>query len=369
MTRAATQPRVRLGGSTWLDTLVPSGDLVITQGKHGPYELTASVTLRRRAWRHPLLRSRVRAEVLYGGLLIWGGRINDMDWDAGHFSAEGYHRETEGAACLNAAGRPTSETDTAVDQAIARGVISCRRIDTWGTGATTMADGDATHDDPEGMTLDALLDSRSAEIDCEWRVDAHRRLEQYTDDDAVKWVVPPGVVSMGTATDDRIDRVLLSYRDSGDSDLRRMTGYPGSTPVGGVEAVASVTKTRSITSARADAYAETIYRRMGLGRDGWTNGVTLGPGQLLTPGGQYAHPSHPRSGDKVRLLGIPDPRDGVIGDLTFRIDTAAWDVTARTLQLNPVGMADRSFESIARRVLPKPKKDRSTRAHRDGDGS
>jgi hypothetical protein len=278
------------------------------------------------------------------------------------FSVEGYHRESEGVVATTADGRPTTKTNVGVDQGIARGVLSWTRVDDF-SSLGWAPDGDYDTDDPEMLLIDEMLDSRTAEIDKEWMVDAQRRLIQYDPSTTVDWIVPPGIVAMGTATDERIDRVFLTYRDSDDNDHRRLVSYPATTPISGVEARAAVDRKHPITQAKADSYAETIYKRVNGGKDGWTNGVTLSPGQLLTPGGQYANPSHVRGNHKVRLLGIPDPRDGVAGDTTFHIDTVAWDVTAQSLQLNPIGLADRSFESIARRVLPKPKKDRSTRAH------
>lgn len=366
MLNAATAPRIRLGGSTWIDTIAQAADLVITWGIHGPYELTWTLRLKSKAWRHPLLRSGRRVEVFIGALCIWGGRINDANWDDGRFSAEGYHRESEGAIAINTSGRPTTKPNTAIDKAIDLGVVSWTRIDDWSNTAVAGADGGVGNDDPEQLTLDELLDSRSAELDMEWMVDAERRLVLYEPSTTPDWVVPPGVAAMGTATDERVDQVLLTYRDSTDGDRRRMVAHPATIAAGGIQAKADVGKKIPITPTKAATYAAQIYRRVNGGLDGWTNGVTLGPGQLLTSGGQYANPSHPRGNDMVQLLGIPDPRDGVIGDTTFLADTVAWDVSARTLQLNPIGLADRSFEAIARRVLPKPKKDRSTRAHNAG---
>lgn len=359
-------PEVRLGGSTWLSSVASWGDLVVTQGPHGPFGVSFGVVFPEASWRHPLLKPKTRVEVYDAGVRIFGGRLTEPDWDAGQFAAIGYCRQAEGPATINGSGNPTTIANTAVDQAIARGALRDWKRTEWlitppSFEAAAMEDDRAgdDEDDPEVVTIQELLDTASAGTSGSdrWYVDDGGYLyivDAVADDAPPDWFVPAGVAQMGVADDQRIDRVLLTFPSSTTTPQgkRRLASYPATTPNGGVEWVGNVQR-GMVAPSKAAAWAEAIYKKARSGMDGWTNGLTLSPGQLLTPGGQPAHFGHVRGGHKVRVLGTPDPRSGItLPYIDFWIDTAEWRPGERILQLNPEGMVERNLEAIMRRVVP-----------------
>lgn len=362
----ATVPEVLLDGRTWLSSLAGWGDLVVTQGPRGPFEVTFGVVFPDRDWRPPELKPGTKVEVVDNGVKIFGGRLTEPDWDAGQFAAIGYCRQAEGPIAVNATGRPTTIPNVAVDQGIARGALRDWKRTEWlvtppsfGTASIEDDRSSSDQDDPEAVSIQEVLDTSAAAAggDTDWYVDAggYLYLTDATPDDAPPdWYVPAGVAKMGVADDRRIDRVFLTFPDSSTTPAgkRRLASFPASTPAGGIEWIGNVQR-GMVTPAKAAAWAQAIYRKARSGMDGWTNGLTLSPGQLLTPGGQPAHFGHVRGGQKVRIQGAPDPRSGVtLPYIDFWIDTCEWRPGEGTLQVIPEGMVERNLEAIMRRVVP-----------------
>ena len=341
--RTVTRPEVRVGGF-WLSSIVPQGWGELRHGTrvNGAWEASWTIP-NTRTWRHPALVYGALVEIMLGPVCVFAGTLEEPDWDSGQFVAMGACRDGETAVALTAGGVTSTVPNTVIDAAIARGVLSWTRVGNFGTTAV----GDA--DSLSGVvTIQSVLDAWAQENDSNWYVDNQRNLIiKPLDETTVDWFVVPGSGVLGSASEERVDRVFVRYIDS--TTKRRATAsYPASTPVGGVEKPADITNRGAMSAAKATSIAQGMWSDL-QGRPGWTNGLTLKGGQVTTPGGVVADLAIPAAGDTMRLLGVADVRgvshntDVVIGDTDY-----TWEDDE--IQANPVGVAARDTESVLEEV-------------------
>lgn len=344
-----TRPEVRIDG--WqMSGIAPWGDLRTSTRLVGDWQASWGIIRdpRKRLLRHPALHHGADVKVMLGPHCVWVGSLTEPDWDSGEVVALGAPREAEGALSLTAAGETTTKPNTAIDQAIARGAVNWTRGDDFGTTAIGEADagGNLT-------SLARLLDAWAEDADNPrgWRVDRQRVLEHADDTEAdPAWYITPGAGELGVADDERVDRVFVRYVVSGGGGTRATASYPSSTPAGGIERGADITGRGALTATEAGKIAEGLWRKMN-GESGWTNGLTVDRSQVTTPGGIPANLGLIKAGDAMRLLGASDPR-GLGHNLDVVIGDTDYDWSAGTIQLNPVGLAARTFEAVLEETSP-----------------
>lgn len=343
-----TRPEVRIGG-WWMSGIATWGDLKTSTRLTGDWQASWAMIRdpRKTLQRHPALIYGAPVEVKLGPVVVWVGALTEPDWDSGELTALGAAREPEGALALTAAGETTTKPNLAITQAIARGAWNVTRGSNFGGTAIGEVDGTA-----DIKSVARLLDAW-AETDGngQWRVGRDRVVRAVDDDETdPDWFITPGAGEMGAADDDRADRVFVRYSDSTDSGNFHTTSWPAATPAGGIERGADVTKRGQITPAAAAAIAKGIWGKM-QGRSGWTNGLTVNRSQVSTPGGIAANLGLIKAGDAMRLLGVSDPR-GLAHHVDVVIGETDYDWSAGTIQLNPVGLAARTFEAVLEQVSP-----------------
>jgi hypothetical protein len=343
--RTVTRPEVRVDG-VWLTTIAPAwGGLKTSTRVNGDWQMSFNIATEGKVghWRHPAIRFGARVEVFYGPIIVWAGTLTEPDWDSGEMVALGASRDAENAMSITAGGVATTIPNTAIDAAIARGVVSWTRLDSFGTTAVGVAD------DGGGLvTLQSVLDAWAQENNSQWRVDRQRRLViAPTSEATVDWFITPGSGVMGSADDERVDRVFVRYLASASGTLATAS-YPSTSPTGGIERPLDITDRGAMTSTKATSIAQAEWAKL-QGRSGWTNGLTLTRGQVTTPGGVIADLFMVRAGQTVRLLGVPDPR-GLAHNIDVVIGDTDYDATEDTIQINPVGRAARDQESALEQV-------------------
>lgn len=342
-----TRPEVWIDG-WWLSSIAPWGDLKTSTRLVGDWQASFSIirTPRQKMLRHPAFVYGAEVRVMLGPVRSWVGFLTEPDWDSGELVALGAPREAEGALALTATGQTTTKPNTAVDQAITRGALNWTRGDDF--GSTAIGESDQTADIKSvARLLDAWADEDG---NGQWRVGRDRVLRAVADDETdPDWFITPGSGELGAADDERIDRVFVRYFDSADSTYRT-TSYPAATPAGGIERGADITGRGPITATKADSIALGIWTKM-QGRSGWTNGLTVNRSQVTTPGGIAANLGLIKAGDSMRLLGVPDPR-GLAHHIDVVIGETDYDWKAGEIQLNPVGLAARTFEAVLEEISP-----------------
>ena len=340
-----SRPEVRVDGY-WLSTFVPYwGDLKMSTRINGDWQCSFTIATdgANGHWRHPAIRFGAPVEVYFGPARRWVGTLTEPDWDSGEMVALGACRDAETALSITSTGTATTVPNTAIDAAIARGVVSWTRLDSFGTTAVGQTD------DSGGLvTLQSVLDAWAAENNSQWRVDRQRRLViSPVTESVVDWFVVPGAGVLGSADDERVDRVFVRYLASTTGTLATAS-YPATSPVGGNEKPMDITDRGVMTATKATSIAQAEWEKL-RGRSGWTNGLTLTRGQVTTPGGIPADLSMIRAGHAIRLLGVPDPR-GLAQNIDVVIGDTDYDWSEDTIQINPVGMAARDTESVLEQV-------------------
>lgn len=341
--RTTTRPEIRVGGF-WLSSIAPQGwgRLRHATRKNGAWQVSWTIP-DTRTWRHPALVYGARVDLMLGPICLAAATLEEPDWDSGEFVAVGACRDGETAVSITGAGATTTKPNTAIDAAIARGVVSWTRVGDFGT--TEVGELDSAG----GLvTLQSVLDAWAQENDSNWAVDNARNLViAPTDESTIDWLVMPGSGVLGSAAEERVDRIFVRYIDS-TTGRRATVSYPAATPVGGVERPVDITERGRMTAAKATSVAQGMWSDL-QGRSGWTNGLTLKRGQVTTLGGVEADLALIKGGDTVRLLGVPDQRgvalhtDVVIGDTDY-------DWEEDEIQVNPDGLAARDTESVLEQV-------------------
>jgi hypothetical protein len=336
-----------------LSAVVPWGDVEIVHRRPGPWAMSWGIALRARQ-RPSIIRRGAWVEAYAGGRLCWSGVCDEPDWNSGQFSAVGIARLGEGAQCLNGAGAVTSKPNTALDQASGRGVVPwIRGGNDFGSGDLAGPEGGTGVADPDPGSLNDLLNAWSvwasglASQMVQWFVTPEGLVGgRWEDETTADWIVLPGADELGVADENVTDRVFLRYLDS-TAGVNRTASYPSITPPGGIERRASIVHLGPMSAADATNRAEGMWRRAGEGRTGWTNGLLLRTGQVVTPGGQWANFSLMAAGQAFRVMGQRDPR-GVTADINVLADETTWRPKrgAHELQMNPIGLAARTWEQV-----------------------
>lgn len=341
--RSTTRPEIRVGGFR-LSSIAPQGwaELRHTTRPTGVWEVSWSIPKTWR-WRHPALVRGALVELMHGPICIGTCTLDEPDWDAGKFVALGSCRDGETAVSITAAGETTTKPNTAIDAAIARGVVSWTRLDDFGTTAVGELDSGGGL-----VTLQSVLDAWAQENESGWAVDNQRHLIiRELDETTVDWLVVPGSGVLGSAAEERVDRVFVRYISSTNG-KRATASYPSTTPVGGVEKPVDITDRGKMTSTKATSIAKGIWSDL-QGHSGWTNGLTVKGGQVTTLGGIVADLALVKAGDTMRLIGVPDPR-GTAHNLDVVIGDTEYDWAEDELQLNPVGLAARDDAAVLEQV-------------------
>lgn len=339
--RTATRPEVRVGGF-WLSSIVPQGwgELKHSTRTNGGWQASWAIP-NTKTWRHPALVYGARVEICLGPVVIWSGTLEEPDWDAGEFIALGACRDGETAMALDGSGNSSTVPNTVIDAAITRGVLSWTRVGDFGTTAV----GDST----AGLvTIQSVLDAWAQKNGSRWVVNEQRQLIiSPVSESTPKWFIVPGSGVLGSASEERADRVFVRYIDS-TTGARATASYPASTPAGGIEKPKDLTDRGAMSSTQALAEATAIWNELA-GRNGFTNGWTLTNGQITTVGGGTADGALVKAGDTVAALGLPDAR-GIAHNTLVVLGDTDYDWEDDELQANPTGIAARDTESVLEQV-------------------
>lgn len=345
--RTHTRPEVRItaGGVTYpLSSIVPKdrgwGELEHSTRLNGGWEVSWSIPIVRN-WRHPALVRGARVDLMLGPLGIVPATLDEPDWDAGQFVAIGACREAETAMALDGSGNSSTAPNTVIDAAITRGVLSWTRVGDFGTTAVGDTNGGI-------VTVKSVLDTWAQKNNSRWFVNAQRQLVILpVDETTAKWLIVPGSGVLGSAAEERVDRVFARYIDS-TTGQRSTATYPASTPTGGIEKGLDITDRGAMSSATAQGIAQAKWTEL-QGRSGWTNGLTVTAGQVTTVGGGTADLALMQAGETTALLGVPDAR-GVAMNTNIVLGETAYKWEDDQIQLNPVGLAARDVEGALEQI-------------------
>lgn len=329
-------------------TAVPGGDTTCTLSLSLPVDANP-----------PALTVGRMLQVFDGPALVWGGTLDDPQrgtpWQV---SGTGLSTLAANYLALDASGNPTTDPNTAIDQAIARG-LAWKRTATLPTPTVT----------PSDFYLATLLNAVATASGQSWTVAADGTVTMLTiaTPTSADYILdatstPGGRTIDGFATDLWAKyQPPVTVKDSvtgtssviaGPVSMIAADKNPSSSaprPFGRREAVYDTTPGGPITSAAAQAMADGALALV-QPRANFTGSLPILPGSLLTPGGMPARLAQVRAGQVVRLVGVsPDP---TLGELTFStsfpivIGGWAYDAIADTAVLTPLGTQARDLGSL-----------------------
>lgn len=299
------------------------------------------------------LRRGVSVEIYWGGWRIWGGYLSEPEWSGNTvaLTANGLFRKGEQymAFADTAASATTTNPTTAINAATGIG---------WTIGA-----GIPNNDLPATTTasltnISALLDAHAQILGQRWQVDQFGVVTMSADPTTVTYLVRQGVGDLGIAEDNYASHVVVRYANTADgySSAIYPTPFRSGTPVtayesryGHLESVLDATDKGPMADADAASLAQSVYTQSKQ-RPGWTNGLQLAHGELLTPGWKPVHPAAVMAGQRVRMLGVPD-EVALTSYTEFVIGSTEYKDGEDQITVNPVDLASRSQEDVFTELL------------------
>lgn len=346
--RGDTRPEVRLtinGATFLLSSIVPKGGwggLKHSHRRNGAWAASWKIPKTIDGWTHPALVYGARVEIMLGPIVVWSGTLDEPDWDAGTFTATGAYREAETTLGFDTLGNASAKPNEAIDTAITNGDLTWTRIGDFGNTAIGDLSGGP-------VSLTSILDGWAKQNPgYRWYVNDLRQLDKVQISEAVpKWHIVPGSGVLGSASEQRVDRIYARYIDSA-TGARATTMYP-TTGTAKIKKTAVLTKYGPMSAAAAQAMAQGIWTENNSGRPGFTNGWTLTHGQITTPGAVIADGALVKANDPAAGLGIYDTR-GIGQNTLVVLGDTEYDWEDDKLQANPNGLVDSDDDSALERV-------------------
>lgn len=329
---ALTTPQVLVGGR-WLSSLVTWGDLTIThRWPYGCWEATWQIAVKEYQRVAPIIAD-APVQIRLGSGSIFTGNLAEPNWATGEMVAVGAAREGETALCLTAAGDTTSTPDLAIDQAVGRGALSWIRRSSLSGAA--LAAGDTT---ARLSYVTALLDAWALTVKQRWAVGPDRVVYSAADPTVPSIYVRPGAGVLGVTEATQAARVFGRY--IGANNAYATVNVGAGSPEIGVDLTSY-----GPTNATAATQTITAIRDQLQARTGWTNGLTVTADQVTNPGGVPISLDQIVAGKMMRILGLRDDR-GASASTDVVIGETIWNVSAGTVQVNPVGLDGQSLAEV-----------------------
>lgn len=335
---------VRIGGH-WLAEIGPASAPAWTTTVDGgcgeaSWQMTLPAT-----FRHPALRRGKLVEIRLGSANVWSGVLSEPEYgDNGwEFHATGLADQGDGYLCLDATGTPTTVPNTAVDQAIARGLPWTRPTSV--SAVPFGNNGSDVETDNLNYVTD-LLDAYANSVSQRWGVNADGALYLKADDTAPTWHMTPGSGTFGLADDDYASHVYLRYYDA--NYTRRVATVGDATAAslyGRQEYPVDGTNLGAISTATATSVANGLLAK-GLARLGWTNTLEPTRYELTTTGGAQAYLPLVKAQQMVRLHGLTDEQGQPVPYVDFVIGSTNYDAAENKLSIAPVGLVARTLSDV-----------------------
>lgn len=316
------------------------GDFEVTHRLYGgPWELKWNMDLPIN-FRHPALVRGAITRLWSGSTPLWAGELTEPNFDSQEFIASGLWRQGETALALDF-GAITTNPAAAVGWAILRGRLAWNGLNTL--PSVDFVDGETETHNYVADLLGAWAISEG--VACQ--VDPFGFLSYAPLPTSPTYLVTPGAAILGVADDDYVTDLYATYAPK-PGRVARVEAHDGSQGVGRVEKYIDLRGAGFMTSTRATAILNSLLAR-GRARTGWTNGLTVTYGQVFNLGHQPVEMSEIRGGQMVRLLGLYDER-GRSAWTDIVLEETVWNVAEGTVELKPLGLADRDFASIVESV-------------------
>lgn len=337
--------QIRVGG-VWLSTIAAWGELQWSHAADGGCKEASWRMDLPKTFTHTSLVRPAQVEIKAGSANVWQGFLSepDMDDDA-TFTAQGLSALGKDYLCFDGSLNTTSTPDTAVDQAISRGLPWVRRAS---LSSTAFAAGDQT--DSLNYVGD-LMGAWSDSVGKRWGVDADATVYAQADPTTPLWHLAPGSGRLGLADDDYASDIYVRYLAAGAGYATATAGDSTSrTKFGRREFPVDATDKGLLSGAAASLLGSALLEK-GKARQGYTNGVEVTKYQLTYPGGSPAYLPFVKAGDLVRMHGVLSEQATPTPYVDWLIGETSYEAGSETITLTPAGLADRSLSEVMTTAL------------------
>lgn len=331
---------IRVGG-VFLSTISGWGELT--------YATTADGGCKDASWRmdlpptytNPVLTRGQIVEIKNGPWNAWTGFLTEPDMDDDWtFNALGLSKLGKDYLCFGSGGATTSIPNTAIDQAISRGLPWTRPNSISATAFTT---GDST---AAINYIGDMLDAWAPANGKRWGVNANREVYAVSDPGTPTYFATPGSGRFGLADDDYASDLYIRYVTSGG-------GYATTSVADTVaraqflrrEYPVDATQSGLLTVGQAQAIGNGLLAK-GKARLGYTNGGEFTKYELTTPGGQPACLEMVKGGELVRMFGVLNEQGQPLPYVDWVIGETLYEAGADTITLTPVGLVERTLSDV-----------------------
>ena len=309
-----------LPGDIQMDTIWPGGSdqLTWTPGIQPARRLTGGMDVR----------------AIYGGVCVWAGTLSEPDASQEELSATGAFRDAAGFVALDGSGNATATPDTAIDQAIARGLNWTRPASIKSTPMTAI-------DISQGpVGLAEMLDTYTTTNGLRWGVDPLRQVYSQTDDTLPTWQTLPLTGGLGYALDDYASTLIGRYLDASDSTYKTATITDSNAEAlhGHVEDVVDLTTLGPISSTAATNRLTSLLA-LGRATPAWTAPIELSYGEILTMGGTPVDLETVHAGPMLRVQSGYELAQRLNGAMYLDVPIGRTSLSGGTLTIQPAQLA------------------------------
>jgi hypothetical protein len=283
-----------------------------------------------------------------GPVPVWAGQMLEPDPSQDRIVAQGAWHEGDGFAALDGSGNATAVPDTAIDQAIIRGLR-------W-TRPTSVSNVAVDLDVSQGpVTLNELLDAWSEQSGLRWGVDPTRVVVTKADDTTPTYMTLPLDDGLGYARDTYASTLIGRYQTSTGYATATRTNAVAEAAHGHVESVIDLTPRGVLTSTKANTILDNL---LALGRavPQWTTGIDLTYGELLMYGGAPLALEAASAGHVLRVRSGFDLAWRLQSQLYLDIPIGRTQLSDGVLTLQPSDVAARSLTDVLTKALNKKKR-------------
>lgn len=279
----------------------------------------------------------------YGPVPVWAGSLLEPDPSQDRTVAQGAWREADSPPALDGSGNATTVPNTAVDQAISRGLNWTRPTSISGTAVDL--------DVSQGpVTVGALLDSWSEQSGQRWGVNARREIVTKADDTTPTYQTLPLVGGLGYTRDTYASTLVGRYQTSGGYATATRTDSVAEAAHGHVEAIVDLTPRGVLTATKANNILDNL---LALGRavPAWTTGIELTYGEILTDTGVPVALETVAAGTVLRIPGGFELAQRLNGQMFLDVPIGRTALAGGVLTIQPAQLATRSLTDLLTAAL------------------
>jgi hypothetical protein len=279
----------------------------------------------------------------FGGLCVWSGQLIEPDPSQDQLTAEGAFREGDGYGALDGAGNATAVVDTAIDQAIARG-LRWRRTVSIGSTATQI-------DISQGpVMVGALLDTVAENNKNRWLVSPTREVTAAPDPTSPAYRTNPLDNGLGFALDNYASTLIARYLDSTSNTYKTVTATDTDADAnhGHVEDIISLTNRGAISALTATNITDRLLKR-DRSIPQWTAPLQLSDGEILTINGTKVALETVPAGTMLRVHGGFELAQRLNGQGYLDMVIGRTQYADGALTITPVQIATRNLADFVAR--------------------